>query len=329
MERNPDQGALDSQRKVNQHRHAKGCVDTMEPLKRTQDAEETELSAPSRPQGPSLLERGARAARNEFRAWRGRRKQTEPDDLFKQSKKDGATVGAAFKNGLIATAALIVPLGCAVIAFLAAGYYFNGGKDWNGDTASLISYGLAGLVEFGLLALLTASAVAFWHGKPWHFPAAGLFALPVVYVSTSAQLLYLSTHIDVSAANHTAQTLSAIPFVGYFLGGANGGAYILIARSCVTTVLEVACCYVLARATINTRKIIGALREKAQAQQELARYKRLEQLDKRLDQFAMAALDHFEALLDAGSTPLTLPNLLNAQESEAARNGTGTFPDRN
>ena len=142
--------------------------------------------------------------------------------------------------------------------------------------------------------------MAFWQGKPWHFLAAALFALPVVYVSTSAQLLYLSTHIDISAANRTAQTLSSIPFVGYFLGGANGGAYILIARSCVTTVLEVACCYVLARATINTRKIIAALREKAQAQQELARYKRLEQLDKRLDQFAMAALDHFEALLEAG-----------------------------
>ena len=181
-------------------------------------------------------------------------------------------MGAAFKNGLIATAAMVVPLGCAMIAFLAAGYYFNGGQDWNGDTQSLISYGLAGLVEFGLLALLTASAVAFWHGKPWHFLAAALFAVPVVYVSTSAQLLYLSTHIDVSAANRTAQTLAAIPVVGYFLGGANGGAYILIARSCVTTVLEVACCYVLARATINTKKIIAALREKAQAQQELERY---------------------------------------------------------
>jgi hypothetical protein len=148
----------------------------------------------------------------------------------------------------------------------------------------------------------------------------------VVYVSTSAQLLYLSTHIDVRAAERTAQTLSAIPFVGYFLGGANGGAYILIARSCVTTVLEVACCYVLARATISTRKIIAALREKAQAQQELARYRRLEHLDQRLDQFAMAALDHFEALLDAGTSPLALPTLLDAPESEAARNGTGAFP---
>jgi hypothetical protein len=278
------------------------------------------------PKRPRLLERGVRTARNEYRAWRDRRKQEDQDDLFKQSTKDGATVGAAFKNGLIATAAMVVPLGCAVIAFLAAGYYFNGGQDWNGDTGSLISYGLAGFVEFGLLALLTASAVAFWHGKPWHFLAAGLFAVPVVYVSTSAQLLYLSTHIDVSAANRTAQTLSAIPFVGYFLGGVNGGAYILIARSCVTTVLEVACCYVLARATINTKRIIAALREKAQAQQELARYKRLEQLDRRLDQFAMAALDHFEALLDAGATPLTLPPLLNAPESEAAKQGTNSFP---
>jgi hypothetical protein len=275
---------------------------------------------------PRLLGRDVRAVRQEYRAWRERRKQAEPDDLFTKSKKDGATVGAAFKNGLIATAALVVPLGCAVIAFLAAGYYFNGGQDWNGDTGSLISYGLAGLVEFGLLALLTASAVAFWHGKPWHFLAAALFAVPVVYVSTSAQLLYLSTHIDVSAANHTAQTLSAIPFVGYFLGGANGGAYILIARSSITTVLEVACCYVLARATINTKKIIAALREKAQAQQELARYKRLEQLDRRLDQFAMAALDHFEAMLDAGATPLTLSPLLNAPESEVARHGTNPFP---
>lgn len=273
-----------------------------------------------------LIERGARSARQEYRAWRARRKQDEPDDLLTRHTKDGATVGAAFKNGLIATAALVVPLGCAAIAFLAAGYYFNGGRDWNGDTGSLISYGLAGLVEFGLLALLTASAVAFWHGKLWHFLAAGLFAVPVVYVSTSAQLLYLSTHIDVSAANRTAQTLSAIPFVGYFLGGANGGAYILIARSCVTTVLEVACCYVLARATINTKKIIAALREKAQAQQELARYKRLEQLDKRLDQFAMAALDHFETLLDAGASPRSLPTLLNAPESEAAKNGASPFP---
>jgi hypothetical protein len=136
----------------------------------------------------------------------------------------------------------------------------------------------------------------------------------------------LSTHIDVSAANRTAQTLSAIPFVGYFLGGANGGAYILIARSCVTTVLEVACCYVLARATISTKKIIAALREKAQAQQELARYQRLAHLDQRLDQVAIAALDHFEALLDASKTPLTLPNLLDAPESEAARNGTSPFP---
>src|SRR5215467_11086444 len=274
------------------------------------------------PKRPNLIERGVRVARQEYRAWRQRRGQEEPDDLFKQSKKDGATVGAAFKHGLIAMAAIVVPLGCAVIAFLAAGYYFNGGRDWNGDTESLISYGLAGFVEFGLLALLTASAVAFWHGKPWHFLAAALFAVPVVYVSTSAQLLYLSTHIDVSAANRTAQTLSAIPFAGYFLGGANGGAYILIARSCVTTVLEVACCYVLARATINTKKIIGALREKAQAQQELARYQRLEQLDKRLDQVAMAALDHFEALLDAGAQALTLPTQLNAPESEAAKNGT-------
>jgi hypothetical protein len=280
------------------------------------------------PKRLGLLERGVRAARKEYRVWRGRRKQEEQDDFFTQSKKDGATVGAAFKNGLIATAAMVVPLGCAVIAFLAAGYYFNGGQDWNGDTGSLISYGLAGLVEFGLLALLTASAVAFWHGKPWHFLAAALFAVPVVYVSTSAQLLYLSTHIDVSAANLTAQTLSAIPFVGYFLGGANGGAYILIARSCVTTVLEVACCYVLARATINTKKIIAALREKAQARQELARYKRLEQLDQRLDQFAMAALDHFEALLDAGATPLTLPSLLNTPESEVVKKGSQPFPSQ-
>lgn len=281
---------------------------------------------PATPRGQGWLERSARAARSEWRAYHERRAKAEQDDLFKQSKKDGATVGAAFKNGLIATAAILIPLGCAVIAFLAAGYYFNGGKDWNGNTASAISYGLAALVEFGLLALLTASAVAFWHGKPWHFLAAALFALPVIYVSISAQLLYLSTHIDVSAAQHTAQTLAAIPFVGYFLGGANGGAYILIARSCVTTVLEIACCYVLARATINTKKIVAALREKAQAQQELARYKRLENLDKRLDQFAMTALDHFEAMLDAGASPLTMPKLLQPGESEAAKNGNGTFP---
>src|SRR5262249_35332105 len=141
-----------------------------------------------------------------------------------------------------------------------------------------------------------------------------------------AQLLYLSTHIDVSAAERTAQTLSAIPFVGYFLGGANGGAYILIARSCVTTVLEVACCYVLARATISTKKIIAALREKAQAQQELARYQRLAHLDRRLDQMAMAALDHVEVLLDTGATPLMLPTPLNAPESEVAKQGTNSFP---
>src|ERR1051326_3748962 len=297
----------------------------MELVHRTQ-AEEDPVSAPPQQRGSSLLERGARVARKEYHAWREHREQEEQDDLFKQSKKDGATVGAAFKNGLIATAAMVVPLGCSVIAFLAAGYYFNGGKDWNGGTASMISYGLAGFVEFGLLALLTASAVAFWHGKFWHFLAAALFAVPVVYVSTSAQLLYLSTHIDVSAANRTAQPLAAIPVVGYFLGGANGEPYILIARSCVTTVLEVACCYVLARATISTRKIIAALREKAQAQQELARYRRLEHLDQRLDQFAMAALDHFEALLDAGTSPLALPLLLNTPESEVATNGTRPFP---
>jgi hypothetical protein len=277
------------------------------------------------PGKPGLIERGVRAARQEYRALRARREPATPDDPFTQHTKDGATVGAAFKNGLIATAAMIVPLGCAAIAFLAAGYYFNGGRDWSGDTGSLISYGLAGFVEFGLLALLTASAVAFWHGKPWHFLAAGLFAIPVVYVSTSAQLLYLSTHIDVSAANRTAQTLSAIPLAGYFLGGANGGAYILIARSCVTTVLEVACCYVLARATISTRKIIAALREKAQAQQELARYQRLAHLDQRLDQMAMAALDRFESLLEVGGSPVTLPPLLNALESEVARDGNRPF----
>jgi hypothetical protein len=123
---------------------------------------------------PGLLERGVRVVRQEYRAWRASHDKQEQDDLFKQHTKDDATVGAAFKHGLIATAALVVPLGCAAIAFLAAGYYFNGGQDWNGDTESLVSYGLAALVELGLLALLTASAVAFWQGKPWHFLAAGL-----------------------------------------------------------------------------------------------------------------------------------------------------------
>lgn len=289
--------------------------------------------APAAQKGPGLVERVARAAWTSHQQRRTRREVTQAaakgqggqqDDLLAQSKKDGATVGAAFKNGLIVTAAIIVPVGCAIIAFLAAGYYFNGAKDYSGDTNSTISYGLAFLVEFGLLALLTASAMAFWSGKPWHFIAALLFALPLVYVSTSAQLLYLSTHVDVSAAEQAASTLGAIPFVGYFIGGANGGAFILIARSCVTTILELASCYVLARATINTKKIIAALREKAQANMELARYRRLENLDRRLDQFAMKALDSFEAALESGQAVKLLPLPAN-QESEAAKNGAGTF----
>ncbi len=77
------------------------------------------------PKELGLLERGVRAARQEYRAWRARHDKQERDDLFKQHTKDGATVGAAFKHGLIVTAALVVPLCCAIIAFLAAGYYFN------------------------------------------------------------------------------------------------------------------------------------------------------------------------------------------------------------
>jgi hypothetical protein len=283
--------------------------------------------------GPGLVERVGRAAwtshqqRREATKAAKQQQGGQQDDLLQQSKKDGATVGAAFKNGLIVTAAIIVPVGCAVIAFLAAGFYFNGARDYSGDTNSTISYGLAFLVEFGLLALLTASAMAFWSGKPWHFIAALVFSLPLVYVSTSAQLLYLSTHVDVSAADQAAATLGAIPFVGYFIGGANGGAFILIARSCVTTVLELASCYVLARATINTKKIIAALREKAQANMELARYKRLENLDRRLDQFAMKALDSFEAALESGGSIKLVP--LQAAEGEAAKNGNGTFQHAN
>ena len=63
------------------------------------------------PKRPSLLERGVRAARQEYHAWRARPHQDAPDDLITLSKKDGATVGAAFKNGLIATAAMVVPWG--------------------------------------------------------------------------------------------------------------------------------------------------------------------------------------------------------------------------
>src|SRR5215469_4166237 len=109
----------------------------MELLHRNTAAEDPVPAAPPQPKEPNLIERGSRAVWKEYRAWLERHEQEEPDDLIKQSKKDGATVGAAFKNGLIATAAMIVPLGCAVIAFLAAGFYFNGGKDWNGTTASV------------------------------------------------------------------------------------------------------------------------------------------------------------------------------------------------
>ena len=214
-----------------------------------------------------------------YRAWRARRDKQERDDLFKQHTKDGATVGAAFKHGLIATAALVVPLGCAVIAFLAAGYYFNGGQDWNGDTQSLSAtvWRVGGVWAPGAPDGFGGSLLA---GQTLAFPGRCAFCRAGgVRLHQCPIAVPQYPHRRARGGAHRADALGH-SVCRLFPGRRQWGAYILIARSCVTTVLEVACCYVLARATISTKKIITALREKAQAQQELARYQRLEHLDK-------------------------------------------------
>lgn len=223
--------------------------------------------------------------------WRNRSRKMDVEET------DGV-IAEPFKNGIVAAAATALPVMCAVVATLAAGYFFNSGRDFDGSTQAVVAYGLAAITEFAMLAAFIVSANAFWHGRTWQFVLAMAFGLLLMIVSTVAQVLYLSTHIDTQSADAAASTVSHFPILSFIFGGTGGGAWVIMTRAAVVGVVELGCSFVLARVTVSHSKKMTRSMEKGMERMLHEQFARMLEGARRQHERNMAELDMLEEFRD-------------------------------
>ena len=211
------------------------------------------------------------------------------------------TIADGAKSAFVVFVGGVCPFVILGILTISAGYFFNGLRPLSNDVQSLVAYGTALIVELVNLALFFVSARAFWSEKRAHFITALLIGIALTLISIVAQVLYLSTNLNAASLGQGTTVLQDVPLVGSL---ATTGL-IIVTRALALHLAEFACCYVIARSSVNHRKLIQAQQETLEAELALLEAEQYALFKRGLHQAQMAQLEAISRFISVPGHPIS------------------------